>query len=59
MVFAFYCSAIFFLNEVTIMLSPEMLAALGCGAVLPYFGEALWSWAKAKRGTRAVHQNPN
>ena len=38
------------------MLSPEMLAALGCGAVLPYVGEALWSWAKSKRSTRAVRQ---
>jgi hypothetical protein len=28
------------------MLEPEMLAALGCGAVLPYISEALWAWVK-------------
>ena len=41
------------------MLSAEMLVLLGGSAVLPYVGEALWSWAKAKRSTRAVHHSDN
>lgn len=32
--------------EVRLMLSTEMLALLGGGAVLPYLAEALWSWQK-------------
>ena len=59
MVFAFYRLINFFLNEVATMLSPEMLVALGCGAVLPYFGEALWSWARTKRSTSVVRKRPN
>ena len=39
------------------MLSGEILVLLGGGAVLPYVGEALWSWAKAKRSIKAVHQS--
>ena len=31
------------------MLEPEMLAALACGAVLPYVGVAIWSWAQERR----------
>jgi hypothetical protein len=30
------------------MLEPETLVALGCSAVLPYIGEAIWSWARYK-----------
>ena len=26
------------------MLEPEALAALACGAVLPYLGAAIWTW---------------
>lgn len=32
------------------MLSAEMLALLGGGALLPYVAEALWSLKKARRG---------
>jgi hypothetical protein len=39
------------------MPSAEMLVLLGGGAVLPLCWEALWSWAKAKRSTRAVRQS--
>lgn len=28
------------------MLEPETLVALGCIAILPYLGEAIWSWLK-------------
>ncbi|PKO33099.1 MAG: hypothetical protein CVU34_15065 [Betaproteobacteria bacterium HGW-Betaproteobacteria-7] len=38
--------------EVPIMLSEEMLAWLGTGAVFPYAAEALWSWARTKRKHR-------
>lgn len=41
------------------MLSAEMLALLGGTAVLPYVGEAIWSWVKSKRSTRGVHHHPN
>jgi hypothetical protein len=30
------------------MLEPETLAALGCTAILPYVGEAIWNWARTK-----------
>jgi hypothetical protein len=38
--------------EVPIMLSEEMLAWLGAGAVFPYAAEALWSWARRKHKHR-------
>lgn len=34
------------------MLSEEMLAWLGAGAVFPYAAEALWSWARTKHKHR-------
>ncbi|MBU2449298.1 MAG: hypothetical protein KJ960_08380 [Gammaproteobacteria bacterium] len=36
------------LDEVITMLEPETLVALGCIAVLPYLGEAIWSWLRSK-----------
>lgn len=35
-------------REAIKMLEPEMLALLGCGAVLPYVSEALWNWVKTR-----------
>ena len=31
------------------MLSPEMYAIIGGGAVLPYLAEAIWNWIRARR----------
>ncbi len=39
--------------EVPIMLSEEMQAWLGAGAVFPYAAEALWTWAR----TKCKHRN--
>lgn len=30
------------------MLEPETLVALGCIAILPYLGEAIWNWLRRK-----------
>jgi hypothetical protein len=35
-------------NGVIIMLDPETLVELACIAVLPYLGEAVWTWARRK-----------
>jgi hypothetical protein len=31
------------------MLSPEMYAVIGSGAVLPYLAEAIWNWLRERR----------
>ena len=31
------------------MLSPEMYAVIGGGAVLPYLAEAIWNWMRKRR----------
>ncbi|PKO39486.1 MAG: hypothetical protein CVU33_05055 [Betaproteobacteria bacterium HGW-Betaproteobacteria-6] len=35
-------------DEVIMMLEPETLVALGCIAILPYVGEAIWNWLRNK-----------